>query len=107
MTFEPSRHPDPRLWVAPTGTWSIALHGFDPAEQNEEGDLATDETYFAWLSTGHPTADAAYAAYAAVHRDDTVAAITFEPPHQNDWIETFEKLAATHTPHACRGCGRP
>ena len=64
-----SKNRENTAWPAADGTWSIGfydyhqLRGGDDDDFDDEWDVDYDYSSFWWVSTGHPSADAAMDAY--------------------------------------------
>ncbi|MFE4604933.1 hypothetical protein ACFRKE_29200 [Kitasatospora indigofera] len=93
-----SRHRENVTWqTEQNGPWTIGVWEADfpwgTEDEKWEGDYGDS---FAWVSAGHPTPDAAIAAYAAHHAARDEGAVTAWSPANAQVIEELNDLAALY-----------
>ncbi len=100
-----SRHRENVIWqTEENGTWTIGFWeaDFPWGEEDEEweGDYGDS---FGWVSAGHPTPDAAMAAYTAQHPDPGGGTVTPWSAEDAQVIKELNEQAALHA----EGPGNP
>nr|BEK65663.1 hypothetical protein KPHV_28900 [Kitasatospora purpeofusca] len=99
-----SLHRENVSWQNEQGAWSIGFYSFtghwepndDPSDYDQDWDVDYDHDTFWWLSTGHPDADAAYAAFVKEESNPGDSWILRWTPEHYDEIARLEAIAAAH-----------
>lgn len=89
-----SLHRENATWQAPDGTWSIGLYDYVETGDDPEWDVEYLDD-FRWVSTGHPTSEAAMDAYLQDHANPGGTTLYFGSEDAAS-IAEFEKLAAAY-----------
>ncbi|MEU3566898.1 hypothetical protein AB0E96_00485 [Kitasatospora sp. NPDC036755] len=100
-----SLHRENVTWQREDGSWSIGFYTFtapweyggDPDDYDYEWDVEYDLNSFWYLSTGHPTSDAAEDAYTRIHPNPGSTTILYwEHPDNREEIARLDAIAAEH-----------
>ncbi|WP_435058494.1 hypothetical protein [Streptomyces sp. bgisy060] len=95
-------------WQAPDGTWSIGFWAHDETGDPDDEDFDPEWDveyldYFGWVSTGHPTWEAAMDAYEKDHPNPGGTTIYRGGSEDAESIAEFERLAAEYTAREAEG----